>query len=118
MLTYNDLAVEQVYRAGPHEVSDDAIQGFVPALGGTGTLDMLSFAEQHMFGQRLVSALTMKLIATGKLQVEGGTQGLGVDELEWGVPIKAKDVLRSRVVQIRNRALIPSSAWLQCGRRP
>jgi len=64
---------------------------------------MLSFAEQRMFGQWLVTALTMKLIATGELQVEGDTQGLGVDELEWGVPIKAKDVLRleSRVVHVR-----------------
>ena len=103
MLTFNDFAVDQVYRAGPCEVSDEEIQGFVPAVGATGTFEMLSFAEQNIFGQWLVSALTMKLIATGELQVEGGTQGLGVDELEWGVPVKAKDVLRleSRVVKVR-----------------
>lgn len=103
MLTFNDFAVDQVYRSGPGEVSDEDVQGFVPALGSASTFDMLSFAEQGLFGRWLVSAITMRLLATGELQVEGGTQGLGVDELEWGVPIKAKDVLRleSRVVEVR-----------------
>lgn len=108
MLTFNDFAVEQVYRAGPYEVSDDDIQGFGPAVGASGTLDMLPFAE-NMFSQWLVSALTMKLLATGELQVEGGTQGLGVDELEWGVTVKAKDILRleSRVVNVRESRSSP-----------
>lgn len=103
MLTFKDFATEQVYRAGPYVVSDDDVRNFCNVLGGSGTFEMFSFAEQNMFGQWAASALTMRLLATGELQVEGGTLGLGVDELEWGMPIRANDTLRleSRVVNVR-----------------
>jgi acyl dehydratase len=94
MLTFKDFAVGQIYRSGPCVVPKDEVQILYNALGGTGAFELLSFAEQSIFNQWAASSLTMKLVATGELQVVGGTQGLGVEELEWGVPIKGEDTLR------------------------
>ena len=94
MLTFKDFAVGQIYRSGPCVVSKDEVQILYNALGGTGAFELLSVAEQSIFNQWAASSLTMKLMATGELQVVGGTQGLGVEELEWGVPIKGEDTLR------------------------
>jgi hypothetical protein len=103
MLTFKDFAVEQVYKAGPYTVTDDDAENFHQALDGVGTPEILSFAEQEMFRQWAAAALTMRMVATGDLQVVGGTQGLGVDELEWGASIKTNDVLtlESRIVMVR-----------------
>jgi hypothetical protein len=103
MLKFKDFAIDQVYSAGPVVVSDDDVRNFCKFLGGDGTFEIYSFAEQNMFRQWAASALTMRLLATGELQVEGGTLGLGVDELEWGTPIRANDVLKleSRVLNVR-----------------
>lgn len=104
MLTFKDFTLDQVYKAGPYVVSEDDVRSLHAVLGGEPTFELLSLAEQNLFGQWAASALTMKLLATGDLQqVAGGTQGLGVDELEWGVPLKPDDVLKleSRVVKVR-----------------
>lgn len=109
MLTFKDVAVGQVYRAGPYVVTDDDAENFHQALGGDGTPEMLSFAEQEMFRQWAAAALTMRMVATGELQVAGGTEGLGVDELEWGTSIKANDVLtlESRIIMVRESRSAP-----------
>jgi acyl dehydratase len=110
MLTFKDFSVEQVYRAGPYVVTDDDAGNFHQALGGDSAHEMLSFAEQEMFRQWAAAALTMKMVATGELQVVGGTQGLGVDELEWGTSIKTNDVLtlESRVIMVRGSRSAPN----------
>lgn len=103
MLTFKDFAVDQVYRAGPYVVAPSDVQDFPQILGAEGPLETYSAVEQTMFNQWAGSALSMKLIATGELQVEGGTMGLGVDELEWGAPAKVNVVLtlESRVISVR-----------------
>jgi acyl dehydratase len=101
MLRFNDLGVEQVYRAGPYVVTEDDLRDFKNVIGG-GFVEMSS-TETTLFNNWAVSAFTMKLLATGELQIAGGIHGLGVEELEWGVPISPKDTLHleSKVVLVR-----------------
>jgi acyl dehydratase len=101
LLTFNDFAAGQVYKSGPYVVSNDDIVAFCDVLGHSP--EMLSFAEQAMFNQWLASSLAMRLIASGEIQVSGGTVGLGIDSLEWGVPIQSNDtlVIDSQVLEVR-----------------
>ena len=101
MLAFKDFAPAQIYKSGPYVVSEDDIGMFCNVLGHS--LEMLSFAEQAMFNQWAGSSLTMLLLASGEIQVSGGTVGLGIDKLEWGVPIQPKDtlVVDSQVLEVR-----------------
>ena len=101
LLTFNDFAAGQVYKSGPYVVSKDDIGAFCDVLGHGS--EMLSFEEQAIFNQWLASSLAMRLIASGEIQVSGGTVGLGVDSLEWGVPIQPNDtlVIDSQVLEVR-----------------
>jgi acyl dehydratase len=101
MLTFNDFAAGQIYKSGPYVVSKDDIGAFCNVLGLSP--EMLSLAEQAMFNQWLASSLAMRLIASGEIQVNGGTVGLGIDSLEWGVPIRPNDtlVIDSQVLAVR-----------------
>jgi acyl dehydratase len=56
-----------------------------------------------MFNQWLASSLAMRLIASGEIQVSGGTVGLRIESLEWGVPIQPNDtlVVDSQVSEVR-----------------
>jgi acyl dehydratase len=100
LLTFKDFAAGQVYKSGPYVVSKDDIGAFCDVLGHSS--EMLSFAEQAMFNQWLASSLAMRLIASGEIQVSGGTVGLGIDSLEWGVPIQPDDtlVIDSQVLEV------------------
>ncbi|MFL6798143.1 MAG: MaoC family dehydratase N-terminal domain-containing protein [Xanthobacteraceae bacterium] len=100
LLTLSDFSAGQVYKSGPYVVSNDDVTGFFEVLGHSP--ETLSLFEHGTFKQWLVSSLTMRLIASGEIQVSGGTVDLGVDNLEWRVPIQPDDtlVVESKVLEV------------------
>jgi len=67
-------------------------------------------AKTSFFGDLIASgwhtaAITMRLLATSNLKVEGGLIGVGVDELKWPRPVKAGDTLTLELEVLALRTL-------------
>jgi hypothetical protein len=67
MLRFKDFAPAQIYRSGPHVVSESEIADFCEMLGQT--VDILADAELSMFDHCLTSTLSMRMLVLGELKV-------------------------------------------------
>ncbi|WP_422930433.1 MaoC family dehydratase [Singulisphaera sp. PoT] len=109
-MTFEDFALGQTYRSGPVTMELTALKAF------SAEFDPQPFhldeeaGKASFFGGLVASgwhtaALTMKLLTSSDLKVEGGLIGVGIDELKWPRPVKAGDRLTLELEVIRLRTL-------------
>jgi acyl dehydratase len=117
-LYLEDFSPGQIFRAGPSQVTADAIKQFA------GDFDPQPFhldeaaAERSFFKGLAASgwhtaAITMRLMVQA-VPIAGGIIGAGVDELRWLAPVRPDDLLRVEVevleVRVGSR---PMRGWVK-----
>lgn len=101
-LWFEDLAVGQVFEAGPVAMPRDRIVSFAKEFDPQAQHTDEEAARATPFGKLVASgwhtaAASMRLMHEAVIKRFGGGMGLGVDELRWMAPVLPGDVLRGRI---------------------
>jgi acyl dehydratase len=106
-LYLEDLAVGQIYRAGPVPISAEAIKAYALQFDPQPFHMDEDAAADTFFGGLAASvwhtaSLTMRLVVEA-LPLAGGVIGGGVDELRWPRPLRAGDELHleGEIIEVR-----------------
>src|SRR5690606_36299938 len=98
-LYFEDMTLDRRFKSGPYTMTLEEIKTFA------GQYDPQPFhldeeaAKKTCFGGRVASgwhtaAVTMRLMASGEMQLAGGALGAGIEQLQWPKPVKPGDTLR------------------------
>ncbi len=102
-LAFEDLAVGQIYTAGPIQVSADRIKSFAGEFDPQEQHIDETAAQSTGFGELVASgwhtaAIAMRLMYEGLIKrFDHGGMGLGVDRLRWLAPVRPGDALSARM---------------------
>ena len=106
-LYLEDLAMGQVYTAGPIQVSADAIKAYARQFDPQPfhtheELSRSTFFQGLAASGWHTASLTMSLVVQA-LPIEGGVIGGGVDELRWPKPLRPGEELKleAEIVEVR-----------------
>ena len=107
-LFFEDLAVGQIFRSGPHRVTAEAIKRFAEEFDPQPFHLDEATAEGTLFKGLAASgwhttAMTMRLLVDDGLPIAGGIIASGIDELRWLRPVRPGDLLyaETEIVELR-----------------
>jgi acyl dehydratase len=112
-----DFAVGQRFSTGRHIVDDKQIKGFAAEFDPQPFHVDETAAAKSIFRGLAASgwhtaAITMKLLVHSDFRPAGGIVGLGLEEMQWPMPVRSGDELHveTEILQVR-----PSSSKLSQG---
>ena len=117
-ISLEDLAPGQIYRTGSFLMTAEAIKAFAREFDPQYFHVDEDAARDSLFGALAASgwhtaAVTMKLLVSGPLQLQGGHIGARLEELRWPRPVLAGDELHveTEVLEMRPSESRPEHGW-------
>jgi acyl dehydratase len=120
-LYFEDLAPGQIYRAGSHVMTAEAIKAYSRDYDPQPFHVDEEAARRHPLFKGLAASgwhtasITMKLVLEGPFHIAGGHIGARLEELQWPRPTRPGDELRveTEILEVRASESRPEHGWVK-----